>query len=286
MVAVLALSAAACGGRQSSLATQTGPVKATGDASPLVATGDTAWQSRGDRAQAEAAIKSWEAAANVDPTRADIQMKLAYGYYFLANVHVRWEEDPEDAQRALYEKGIKASENGIRLSTPAFAALIKAGKTWKEAVPTVGKDGVPGLYWYATNLGKWALLDGFTTILSHKDDIELIMTRCKDLDPGYWHGAPHRYFGVYRTKIPFPGGDLPAAKKHFEEAIKLAPNYLDTKVLFADAYAPKKDDEALFKKLLNEVIATPDDAIPALIPETKNAKRLAKQMLENIEDFF
>lgn len=286
VIAALALGAAACGGRQSGLASQTGAVKATGDATPMVEAGDAAWSERGDRAHAEAAIKHWEEASAMDPTRLDAQMKLAYAYYFMANVHVRWDEDPEDAQRSLFEKGIRASENAIRISTPKFAALIKAGKSWKEAVPTVGKNGVPALYWYATNLGKWALLDGFTTILSHKDDIELIMDRCKTLDPGYWYGAPHRYFGVYRTKIPFPGGDLPVSRTHFEEALKLAPNYLDTKVLFADSYAPKADDEALFKKLLGEVIATADDVIPELVPETKNAKRVAQQMLENIEDYF
>ena len=34
------------------------------------------------------------------------------------------------------------------------------------AVKTVGKEGIAGLYWHSTNLGKWALLDGFTTILA------------------------------------------------------------------------------------------------------------------------
>ena len=179
-----------------------------------------------------------------------------------------------------------AAERAIKLTTPAFAAKIKNGEGWQKAVKTVGKEGIPALYWYATNLGKWALLDGFTTILSHKDDIAATMQHVLDLDPGFFHGAPHRYFGVYRTKIPFPGGDLPKSKEHFEKAVALDANYLDTKVLFAENYAAKAQDEALFKRLLEEVIATPDDAIPELIPENRNAKRVAQKLLEDIEEFF
>ena len=89
--------------------------------------------------------------------------------------------------------------------------------------------------------------------------------------PGPTHAAPG-------------GGDLPASKQHFEKAIALDAKYLDTKVLFAESYAAKAQDEDLFKKLLNEVIASPDDIIPELVPESKNAKRVAKKLLDDIED--
>ena len=36
----------------------------------------------------------------------------------------------------------------------------------------------------------------------------------------------------------------------------------------AESYAVKKQDRALFARLLDEVLATPDDAIPDLVPET------------------
>jgi tetratricopeptide (TPR) repeat protein len=286
VVATLALTFAACGGRQSTLTEDTKPAEKTGDATPLVEQGDALWNERGDQAKAEAAVKAWEEAARVDPTRADIQLKLAYGYYFLANAHFRWMDDPDDAQLAAFEKGVVAAERAIKLSTPAFAQKIKNGESWQAAVKTVGADGIPALYWYATNLGKWALLDGFTTILSHKDDVAATMEHVLSLDESFFYAAPHRYFGVYRTKIPFPGGDLPASKQHFEKAIALAPNYLDTKVLYAEAYATKAQDEELFKRLLGEVVAAPDDIIPELVPENRNAKRVAQQLLDDIEEYF
>ncbi len=287
LLMLLALSLAACGGRKSTLVENTGPAVKKGDATALVTKGDEAWTKRAERAPTDAAIKAWEEAAATDPTRADVQLKLAYAYYFLANVHLRWDEDSEDAQLAAFEKGVVAGENAIKLVSPDFAKKIKDGAGWQEAVTSVPKEGAGPLYWYATNLGKWALLDGFTTILSHKDDVEAIIAHVKGLEETFFYAAPHRYFGVYRTKIPFPGGDLPASKKHFERAVELAPQYLDTKVLFAESYCAKAQDEALFKKLLNEVINTPDDQIPAeLVPESANAKRVAKKLLEDVEEYF
>lgn len=282
----LGCALAACGGRTTTLASDKGELVKKGDATPLLEKAAEAWKNRGDRAQAEAAIAAWEEAAALDPTRPEPSLELVYAYYFLANAHARWDDDADEQSIKLYEKGIKAGEDALRLTSPEFAKQIKDGVPWQKAIKSVGKPGIPALYWQATHLGKWALLDGFTTILSHKDDVAASIKHIRELDEGYFYAAPQRYFGVYRTKIPFPGGDLPASKKHFERAIELAPTYLDTKVLFAEAYAVKKQDEDLFKKLLNEVLAAPDDIEPALIPENKNAKRTAKDMLDNIEDYF
>lgn len=283
--ALMALTMAACGGRTSGLKADGAAATKKGDASPLVAEGETLWAERANRAKAEEAVSKWEAAAAQDPTRADIQLKLAYGYYFLANAHVKWEEDPEDKMRALFLKGVETAERAIKLQSPEFAAKIKGGASWGEAVTSVPKEGVAGLYWYATNLGKWGLLDGITTILAHKDDIFKTMEHVRTVDETFFHGAPYRYFGVYWAKLPF-GKDLKKSQANFKKSIELAPNYLETKVLYAEHWAARSDDEALFKKLLNEVIAAPVNVDASLIPENQNAKRTAQRMLKNIEDFF
>ena len=280
----LGLLAAGCGPAAVDFDTSARAKK--GDASAKFDEGVKAWENREDRAAVDAAIAAWVAAAEIDPTRADIQLELAYAYYFLANAHLQWEEDNDDAMTAAYEKGYIAGKHAIELTSPEFAAKIRNGESWEAAIPSIGKEGVPALYWFATNRGKWALQDGFTTILSEKDRIAAIMEHCKKLDETFWYGAPHRYFGVYRTKIPFPGGDLPVSKQHFDRAVEINANYLDTKVLFAKEYAVKEQDEELFKKLLNEVIATPDDVVPELVPENRNSKRMAKKLLDDIEDYF
>jgi hypothetical protein len=57
-------------------------------------------------------------------------------------------------------------------------------------------------------------------------------------------------------------------------------------VLFAETYAVKAGDAELFKKLLEETLALPDDVYPALVPETKNSKRKAKKLLGDAGDLF
>jgi tetratricopeptide (TPR) repeat protein len=287
LLGVLALSVvlAACGGRDSVLVDDEPAPKVLDDASQHVAEGDAHWAHRDDAVRVNQAIIAWEKAAGFDRTRADIQLKLSYAYFWKAHGHLRFAED-EPGMLTFFDKGVVAAERALKLLSPAFAERVKAGSSWQDALEVCGQESLPALYWYASNLGKWALLEGIVKTLSFKDRIAAIMEHCKGIDETFWYGGPHRYFGVYRTKIPFPGGDLEASKEHFERAAELAPGYLETKVLFASEYAAKAQDEELYKKLLQEVIAAPGDIEPALVPENAAAKRTAKSLLENIEDYF
>ncbi|MCK6570033.1 TRAP transporter TatT component family protein [Myxococcota bacterium] len=285
LVMAAGLALGACGGRQSTLVEAApAPVK-VGDATLKLQEASDHWAKREDKNAVLAAISAWEQAEALDPTDAQIPLKLTYAYYFLANAHLVWEED-EDGMKAAYDKGVTAGEKAIKLLSPAFAEQIRNGKPWEVAIPSVDKAGLPALYWYATNLGRWATLDGITTLLSNKDRVFAIMEHCLKLDETYFHGAPHRYFGVAYTKIPFPNGDLPRSRKAFERAIEIDRNYADTRVLFAESYASKAGDKELYLKLVNEVIAMPDDILPELVPETRNAKRKAAKMLEDAADLF
>jgi len=48
----------------------------------------------------------------------------------------------------------------------------------------------------------------------------------------------------------------------------------------------KKQDEALFEKILNEVLSADVKAIPELEVENTNAKKIAQDMLTNKDNFF
>lgn len=110
------------------------------------------------------------------------------------------------------------------------------------------------------------------------------MEQVLKLDEGFYHGAPHRYFGVYEAKIP--GGSVEASGKSFDQAIALSGDYLDTYVLKAQYFAAKTQDEKLFKSLLDQVGKADPKKIPELEIENLNAQRIAKKMLVDIEDFF
>lgn len=284
-LSLAALSLSACGASQTQLAgdMKLGEAKDASAAAAAVEAGEKLWAERGDRAKAEEAIKRWEEAATLDPTQAETHLKLSYAYYFMANVHVRWDEESDDAQAELFDKGVKAGERAILAQNPAFKKALETQK-WEEAVTQVPKEGIASLYWYATNLGKWSLLQGLGTTLGNKPRIKSTMDHVLKLDETFYHGAPHRYFGVYEAKVPF--GDINKSGVSFDEAIKIAPLYLDTKVLKAEYFAAKTQDEELFKALLNEVIAADPKAIPGIEVENANSQRVAKQMLENSSDYF
>ncbi len=274
----------ACGATPTQLSKEVTIGAKVGDADQLISKGDELWKQRGDRAKALEAVKAWEEAEKNDPTKAEIPLRLTKAYYFLCNVHLRWDSESEDAQKATFLKGVESGERAIRLQNPSFAQAIKEGKSWEEAVKTVSKENVDSLYWYATNLGKWSLLEGISTTMGNKNRILATMTHVKEQDESFFHGAPHRYFGVYYAKIPF--GDIEQSKFHFEKAKEIAPKYLDTYVLYAEFYAAKKQDEALFEKILNEVLAADVKAIPELEVENSNARKIAQDMLNNKDNFF
>jgi hypothetical protein len=183
--------------------------------------------------------------------------------------------------------GVKWGEKAMLSASPQFEQKIRAGAKIPDAIGVIPKAGVPAMYWYASALGKWAKRKSFAVLLGQKDNVKAIMTRVLQLDPKYYHGGPHRYFGVFYAVAPtFAGGDLKKSKEHFQESLELAPNYVGTKVLWAEELAVKEQDEETFDRLLNEVLAAADDVIPELEPEVRVEKQKARELLATKDDRF
>lgn len=253
----------------------------------LVAAGDEGWNSRGDRAALEKAISSWERAAALNPSDPKVWTKLSHAYYFLSDAHLRKEGESSAAYLDTFEKGVSAGERALAAGNPEFKKAMQEGRRVEDSIKLCGTDSLDAMYWYATNLGKWARAKGFATTVGNKDRIKAVMDYVLALSPTFFHGAPHRYFGAYYAVAPgFAGGDLNKSREHFERSLQIAPNYPGTKVLMADTYATKKDDRALFERLLNEVLAMPNDAIPELVPETQNEKDKARTLLAKAAELF
>ncbi len=251
---------------------------------PIIAKGDENWAKRTDPASIRAAIAEWEKAAEAEPKNLDVLVKLTRGHYFLADGYLR---DNEKEYLESMDKAVKWGERAMVAASPDFEAKMRDGGKIPEAVATVPKEGVPAMYWYATALGKWAKKKGFAVLLGQKDNVKATMDRCLALDPNFFYGGPHRYFGAYYAVAPaFAGGDLEKSKVHFNKSLEIEPNYIGTKVLWAAELAVKQQDEDSFEKLLNEVLAAPDDLIPELTPEIIIEKGKAKELLEQQEDLF
>src|SRR5690606_6268268 len=131
---------------------------------------------------------------------------------------------------------------------------------------------------------------GFGVLVGQKDNIKATMTRALELDPNFYHGGPHRYFGAFYAVAPgFAGGDPEKSKEHYNKSLEIAPYFLGTKVLMAENLATRLDDEEMFDRLLKEVIEADITAAPPEIhPEMKIEQEKARELmtLKDEEDWF
>ena len=184
-----------------------------------------------------------------------------------------------------FEKGTAAGERSLAAQSPEFKARVVQDEKVEEAIRVVGRDGIPAMYWYAVNLGKWSRAKGIAALLGNKDRVRGVVERVLELDETFFHGAPHRYFGAYWALLPI-GRDLDKSRQHFERSLAIAPAYAGTRVLMAETYAVKKQDRALYLRLLEEVLALPDDAIADLAPETRIEKDKARELQAKVDELF
>ncbi len=113
------------------------------------------------------------------------------------------------------------------------------------------------------------------------------MLHVKSLDEGYFYAAPWRYFGSFEALTAgIAGGSLEKSEEAYRKSVELAPNYLGTKVLWADYLCTKKQDKELFKKLLDEVIAADANIDPDIAPENGIEQKKAKKLLADIDERF
>jgi len=251
----------------------------------LIAQGDEAWLGRSDPDQIRAAVAAWEQATEIDGDDHETWVKISRAYYFLTDGHLRF--SAEDQMLETYQHGIQAAERALRALSPEFAQAMAAGEPVTGALASLEPNAVPALYWRATNLGKWARLDGFATLLSFKDEIRAIMTRCMELDRAYFFAGPDRYFGAFFSIAPaYAGGDLDLSRRHFDESIRQHPNYFGTHVLYAQELAVKLQNREMFMEHLNLVINGDPDSLEGAEPENRVEQRKAQLLIERVDDLF
>ncbi len=258
-----------------------GAATVEGNVEEVKAQADEAWEERGDVEKLEEAIALYTQAVQMEPNNVALYERLSRATYFLADAYLR---DDRDRQEATHNKSIEWGERCLALD-PQFKAKIDSGAKVDEAVKLVGEEYTGCIYWQAAALGKWATLKGFATRLANKDRILNLITRVTELDKNFFYGAPDRYWGAYYALIPgFMGKDLEKSRKHFESSLEAAPDYLGTKVLMADPLAVEKQDRAMYKALLEEVIAADPSANPEVEPENRAEQVKAKELLAQIDD--
>ncbi len=257
----------------------TGIVK--GSYEDLINRANSFWKNRYNRDSLLKSLELYKKAYEKRPDKAYFPaVRLSRGYYFLA----------EAFDRGNKEKMLKDYEMGKDWGIKALQTndmVKKAGDKWYKVVNKLGKEYIEAMYWTAVNLGKWSKLYGIMKSIFNLSKVKSLIRRVGELDPTFFYGAPDRYWGAYYAAIPgLMGGSLKKSKEHFEKSLKIAPYYLETKVLYAEFYAVKKGDKKLFKKLLNEVLKADVNVYPDVIPEQKVSQDKARELLKKIDELF
>ena len=254
----------------------------------LLEEAQAAWAGRDDEANVRSAIEKFQAIAEADPSNDEAWVMLSRSHYFLADCHLRFDESKQDEFMSSFEQGTAAAEHALIAVSDEFAQRMRAGTRIEEALGVLDASAAPGLYWRASNLGKWASADGFATLLSYKDEIRAVMARCLELDREYYYWGPDRYFGVFYGRAPsFAGGDLERSREHFETSLRHAPHYFATRVLMAQDYAVKAQDRATFDEQLTYVLEhDPEEGGPDIAPENRCEQRKARALVAQADELF
>jgi len=287
MVLGLAMLSGACTGRtavweaESAAKAEAGE---TGAGAEFKAQAEAAWAMRTDPDAIRKAISLWEQAVAADPGDYQSLVAITHAYYFLADGYLRGDDD---AYLAAMDTGVTWGEKALMAVSPEFEKRMRGGEKLEAAIESIGLDGVGALYWYASNLGKWAKKKGFAVLLGQKDKVKAIMERCLKLDPTYFHGAPDRYFGAFYAIAPkFAGGDLKQSAVHFKASLERAPYYLGTRVLMAENLDPKNQDRAAFDANVKTVLEADENAVPELRPESIVEKKKAEELKAQADEIF
>lgn len=222
-----------------------------------------------------------------DPDNPDLLVAAAQAYSSYAGAFV--EDEDEARATKLYATARRYGERLLRHNKAMDRAWSKDFDTFQAAVATTTQRDLPGIFWTASSWASWINCNsGSADALADLPQVECLMLRAAALDGTYNQGGPHLFLGVYYSARPKQlGGDPDKAREHFEKALAIAgDDFLLTKVYFAKYYARQIFDRELYERTLKQVLAAdvsgPSDA--ALLNAV--ARRRAKQLLDDTDEYF
>ena len=176
------------------------------------------------------------------------------------------------ALKALVARGFK---DPLKSSFDDFARDVAA----------CGKKDVPYIFWAATCWANWIMLNlDSIEAMAELSRVELMVRKALELDEGFYYGGR---IDQGQSRPAAAGGDLQKAKEHFLKAIDLGKGkFMMASVYYADNYARRASDKALFIATLEKVLQMPADSVPELTLINTVAQRKAKALLSHVDEYF
>ena len=275
------------------------PSRRDGDLSLTWREAELTWRQRHERASLALAIELYERGAlepspGLEPgarrlALVALYVRLARAHHLMADGHLR-AEDPQEHEAQIiahFERGLRWAERAIALADPALAKRAAEDHAQlARGIDQAAPEAYEALYWYTVLRSQLLALEGLHAVVAWERDALTLMSHLHQRAPTLFYGGPGRFLGVFYTRVPLGAGDPRASMAAFERSVKLAPNYLETRVLMAREYATLIQDRKLFERQLRHVIQTPASVVPHLEPENLLAQRKARLLLQRLDALF
>jgi tetratricopeptide (TPR) repeat protein len=231
-------------------------------AGSLLDLADKAWSRRGDLDRTRAAVGYLRQAAQAEPAREDIQVRLAMACYWLGEITP---ESDDESRLAAYQEGERAALKAIELN----------------------HRSVGGNFWSVVNNGRITELKG---ILSGTFNFGMCLTHMVEVtaqEPDYYYGGIYRYWGRFIYRLPRIGRKI--ARFSMEDSIQLLnkslevdPNFFMTRLYLAESYLESGQRMEAYEQLHWLCTHSPDALLEAM-PENEFYQGKARDLL--MEEF-
>jgi len=191
--------------------------------------------------------------------------------------------------RSLYARGMGYGLQGLERLYPGFESQLKTDPSAAVALlsPSKASRDVPFLYWTAAALGlAISVSKDDAAMLSRIPEVEAMLNRAIELDPGWDDGALHAFAVTFEGAKP-NGGSRQAIEQSFRRAEQMSGgNDAGLYVSYAENVAVPEQDAVLFRDMLAKALAVDPAAAPARRLANLIAQRRAQWLLDRIEDLF
>jgi len=240
----------------------------------LVADGEKAWKAREDSKQLDEAARAYSAALRYDPGDANVLVQLAR----IAMRRATTTDRGAGAATRL-DEAVTFAERALSARNPALRDAAHAGKKPTEVFSHAEPADAPALAIYAESLLAWSLAHGTPTLLKQRDWIAGAATRALGFDPAVGWAAPNRVLATLDCELPEARDNMRDAMVRFEAAVAAAPAYLPNRLAYATEYATRMRDDALSRRLLEEIVAADVKTFPDAAAENADAQKAARKLL-------
>ncbi|MFO0632453.1 MAG: TRAP transporter TatT component family protein [Nannocystaceae bacterium] len=247
-----------------------------------------------------ASLKTLETFLVSSPKNESLLLLLARGYnsYAFAMIESELERadlDGTDAEvdeltRRAKIHYLRGRAYGFRLlDEPALERAAFAGDYAKleSELAKLDRKQAPGLFWATYGwLSEINLAKDDPEALTGLGSVERMLARMLELDPDYNAGTPLVLQAVYHASRPkIFGGKPEIAKQFFDRAMaKWGRKNLLVPYLYARFYCPQVQDQALFDRLIAQVLEADVDAEPDLRLNTEVARARARFWRAHADD--